>query len=156
VLGTWTRAGSGGACQVPGEHPLGQQCLRTALRVWHSHTHPFQAAALTAPGRRATPTSYAPAVQLHGPGRTAPLCRPNSGGFDNAPNYSGSGPGQGHSCAAPGWPGDAPVPPEAPHLCPRRDCPSGLSQPHPSQRVPTCRQHGVHGEFPYPPSTPSR
>lgn len=55
---------------------------------------------------------------------------------------------------APEWPGGAPVPAEAPPLCPGHECLTGLSQPHPGQCASTCGQHGVYGEFLHPPLCP--
>lgn len=49
---------------------------------------------------------------------------------------------------APKCPRGAPLPAEAPHLCPGHECPIGLSQPRQGQRAPTCCQHGVYGESP--------
>ena len=99
------------------------------------------------------PASYAPAAQHRGPGRPALLGRPGSERLD-AQCHPGTGPDRGHSRVAPEWPGGAPLPAEAPHLCPGHECLIGLSQPHPGQCAPTCGQHGVYGEFPCLPLCP--
>lgn len=115
---------------------------------------PSRQPALTAQGRRVTPpASYAPAAWHRGPGRSALLGRPDNECLD-AQCHPGSGPDRGLSCVVSEWPGGAPVPAEAPHLCPGHECLIGLSQPHPGQRAPTRRQHGIYGESPCLPRGP--